>query len=165
MAYRVTKPRSPRGSACVNVKIIGGRSSRYWCCPGPVRETNGRSSERYQAVGRPASSQYRKTQSCITGGFVAGFFTRRNPMSKASAVWIESMTPRRMGSYLRFPEMGSNLRIWNSRPPRPVSSRSGHVIDSDKLAISPLMYLNQVTMSARLKRTGRRVRCARRKQL
>jgi hypothetical protein len=31
MAYRVTKRCSPRGSALVNVKTMGGRRSRYWC--------------------------------------------------------------------------------------------------------------------------------------
>ncbi len=39
MASRVTKLCSPRGSACVNVKTIGGRSSRYWCCRSPDCET------------------------------------------------------------------------------------------------------------------------------
>ena len=29
MAYPVTKPRSPRGSALVNVETMGGRRSRY----------------------------------------------------------------------------------------------------------------------------------------
>jgi hypothetical protein len=38
MAYRVTKPRIPRGSARVNVETMGGRRSRYWCGRGPVRE-------------------------------------------------------------------------------------------------------------------------------
>src|SRR5579863_9053151 len=32
MMFRCTKPLSPRGSGMVNVKTIGGRSSRYWCC-------------------------------------------------------------------------------------------------------------------------------------
>jgi hypothetical protein len=31
MAYRVTKPHSPRGSARANVETMGGRRSRYWC--------------------------------------------------------------------------------------------------------------------------------------
>ena len=53
MMFQGTKPHSPRGSERVNVKTIGGRSYRYWCCRGPVRETNGRPSERYQAWGAP----------------------------------------------------------------------------------------------------------------
>ena len=61
-------------------------------------------------------------------------------MSKALAVRIESMAPRKMGSFLRMTETGLNLRI-----------RSGHIAGSDKLAMSPLMHLNQVTMFARRK--------------
>jgi len=96
---------------------MGGRSSRYWCCPGPVRETNGRSSERYQAVGRPASS-YQQTRLCTTGDLVAGFLTRRT----ASAVWIGSMTPGKMGL---------DLRIRNSRSPRSAYWHSGrHACES-----------------------------------
>jgi hypothetical protein len=37
MMFQGTKPGSPRGSAMVNVKTIGGRRSRYWCGPGSVR--------------------------------------------------------------------------------------------------------------------------------
>jgi len=69
-------------------------------------------------------------------------------MAKASAIWIEANTPAQMGLDLRMP---------NSPQLRRISSLSGHIIDSDKLAIYP--------MSARPKHTGRTVRCARRKQI
>jgi hypothetical protein len=40
MMFRGTKRHSPRGSVCVNnVRTIGGRSSRYWCCRSPDCET------------------------------------------------------------------------------------------------------------------------------
>ena len=57
MAYRVTKPRSPRGSARANVETMGGRRSRYWCglCSGGETKP-ALLSERYQAVERSASS-------------------------------------------------------------------------------------------------------------
>ena len=58
MMFLHTKPCSSARLCMVNVKTMGGRRSRHWCGPGPVRETNnGPCSEGYQAVGYPGFSK------------------------------------------------------------------------------------------------------------
>jgi hypothetical protein len=66
---------------------------------------------------------------------------KRTPMSKASAIPIESKTPFQMGSVLRLLKMGLDSRIRNSAPPESSSQHSAHprhITDSDNLAISPV---------------------------
>ncbi len=71
--------------------------------------------------------------------------TPKNPLMDQAELYVDGMGTQ-MGSFLRIPEMGLNLRIRNSRPRRPLSSRPGDIIGSDKLAVSHLMRNNQVTI-------------------
>ena len=78
-------------------------------------------------------SKHRQIQSCTTGDLVAGLFHKEESN-------VESISrPDRPNGPVK---MGLNLRMPNSQPPRPVFWGSVHMIDSDKLAISPRTHLN-----------------------
>jgi hypothetical protein len=66
MMFLHTKPCSSARLCMVNVKTMGGRRSRHWCGPGPVRETNnGPCSEGYQAMGYPKFSKSKRKMNGI----------------------------------------------------------------------------------------------------
>jgi hypothetical protein len=85
MMFRCTKPLSPRGSARVNVKTIGGKPLPSWCGPGPVRDTNRRSSERYQALERSKLFVPPVILSPTTGGAGCSVTAAAKPESKTAS--------------------------------------------------------------------------------
>ena len=114
MVNRVTKPRSPRGSAMCECGNNGRQALPLSVRPLLRRETpNRRPSERYQAVGRPAFSDLRNIDNrsgCTTGGHVAGLFAR------SELAWSEGINDldrinesRQMGLFFQTPAMGSDF--------------------------------------------------------